>query len=52
MNSARKRTGAERFRAFASRASEKLGSPWAFFASVMLVGGWLITGPLFHFSNA
>ena len=52
MNPGRKRTSAERFRAFAGRSSERLGSPWAFFASVMLVGGWLITGPLFHFSNA
>ena len=52
MSPARKRTSAERFRAFAGRSSERLGSPWAFFASVMLVGGWLITGPLFHFSNA
>jgi len=42
----------ERFRAFAGRSSEKLGSPWAFFTAVMLVIGWLITGPLFRFSNA
>jgi low affinity Fe/Cu permease len=46
------RRRAERFRAFAGRASERLGSPWAFFTAVMLVGGWLITGPLFRFSNA
>jgi low affinity Fe/Cu permease len=43
---------ADRFRAFAARASEKLGSPWAFFASIALVALWLLTGPLFHYSNA
>ena len=45
-------TAADRFRAFAARASEKLGSPWAFFAAVGLVLLWLITGPLFGFSNS
>ncbi len=45
-------TAADRFRAFAARASEKLGSPWAFFAAVGLIVAWLVTGPLFHFSNA
>ena len=45
-------TAADRFRAFAARASEKLGSPWAFFAAVALIILWLVTGPLFHFSNA
>ncbi len=48
---ARPLTTADRFRAFAARASEKLGSPWAFFASVALVLVWLATGPLFKFSN-
>jgi low affinity Fe/Cu permease len=42
----------EKFRAFAGRSSEKLGSPWAFFTAVVLVIGWLITGPLFGYSNA
>ncbi len=51
MTSGRRRGRAERFRAFAGRSSEKLGSPWAFFTAVVLVGGWLITGPLFGFSN-
>jgi low affinity Fe/Cu permease len=42
----------DRFRAFAARSSEKLGSPWAFSTSVVLVVVWLCTGPLFRFSNA
>jgi low affinity Fe/Cu permease len=45
-------THVDRFRVFAARSAEKLGSPWAFFTSVMLVAVWLITGPLFRFSNA
>jgi low affinity Fe/Cu permease len=43
---------ADRFRTFAARASERVGSPWAFFASVALMVVWLVTGPFFHFSNA
>jgi len=43
---------ADRFRTFASRTSERVGSPWAFFASVGLMVVWLVTGPFFHFSNA
>jgi low affinity Fe/Cu permease len=45
-------TTADRFRTFAARASEKVGSPWAFFTSVALMVIWLVTGPLFNFSNA
>jgi low affinity Fe/Cu permease len=43
---------AERFRTFACRASVRLGSPWAFMIAVVAVLAWLLTGPLFHFSNA
>jgi low affinity Fe/Cu permease len=45
-------THVDRFRAFAARSSERLGSPSAFFASVVLVILWLVTGPLFRFSNS
>jgi low affinity Fe/Cu permease len=48
----RSRATADRFRGFAARASEKLGSHWAFLASVAVVVIWMITGPLFHFSDA
>jgi low affinity Fe/Cu permease len=43
---------AERFRAFACKASLRLGSHWAFLIAVVTVLAWLLTGPLFHFSNA
>jgi low affinity Fe/Cu permease len=42
---------AERFRAFACKASLRLGSHWAFLIAVVAVLVWLLTGPLFHFSN-
>ena len=40
------------FRCFAARASEKLGSHWAFIGAVAVVAVWLVTGPLFRFSDA
>jgi low affinity Fe/Cu permease len=43
---------AERFRAFACKASIRLGSHWAFSIAVAIVAIWLITGPIFHFSDA
>ncbi|HXT96140.1 MAG TPA: low affinity iron permease family protein [Polyangia bacterium] len=41
----------ERFRVFAARAAEYLGTPRSFLAAVLLVLVWLVTGPAFHFSN-
>src|SRR3954467_15772643 len=45
-------TVGDRFRIFAARSADRLGSPWAFVFSVLIVAAWLITGPLFRFSNA
>ena len=45
-------TVGDRFRVFAARSADRLGSPWAFVLSVLIVGAWLITGPIFHFSDA
>ena len=42
----------DRFRVFASRAAERLGSHWAFVIAVVVVACWLVSGPLFRFSNA
>jgi low affinity Fe/Cu permease len=54
MSSAARRpsTVGDRFRLFAARSADRLGSPWAFVLSVLIVAAWLITGPIFHFSNA
>ena len=48
----RERAVSDRFRIFAVRTAERLGSHWAFAAAVLVVAVWLITGPLFRFSNA
>ena len=39
------------FRCFAQRASELLGSAWAFCGAVLVIVVWLVTGPTFHFSD-
>ena len=42
----------EAFHRIAKRAALIVGSPRSFVVAVLLVLGWLITGPLFGFSNA
>jgi low affinity Fe/Cu permease len=39
------------FRVFAHRSSAMLGSAWAFSAAVIVILLWLVTGPMFHFSD-
>jgi low affinity Fe/Cu permease len=39
------------FRVFARRSSSMLGSAWAFTAALLVIAIWLVTGPVFHFSN-
>jgi low affinity Fe/Cu permease len=39
------------FRVFARRSSRMLGSAWAFAAAVLVILVWLLTGPIFHFSD-
>src|SRR5258706_10508207 len=39
------------FRKFATKASDAMGSPWAFIAAVLLILGWAISGPFFGFSE-
>src|SRR5436190_1222275 len=39
------------FRHFARKASEVLGSAWAFIGALVIIGVWGLTGPLFHFSD-
>jgi low affinity Fe/Cu permease len=41
----------ERFRAFAQRASEAAGSPWAFLVALAGVLVWLAMGPVFRFTE-
>jgi low affinity Fe/Cu permease len=39
------------FRVFARRSSSMLGSAWAFAAALLVIVIWLLTGPVFHFSD-
>ena len=39
------------FRSAAASASAAVGSPWAFAAAVLIVLGWALSGPTFHFSD-
>src|SRR5690349_17509409 len=39
------------FRVFAQRSAVMLGSAWAFAAAALAIVVWLVTGPMFHFSN-
>ena len=41
----------EVFRHFSNRASNAVGSPWAFLLAVAVIVVWLVTGPLFGFSD-
>jgi low affinity Fe/Cu permease len=40
------------FRKFAVLCADKMGSPWSFILSVVAIFLWLITGPIFHYSNS
>jgi low affinity Fe/Cu permease len=39
------------FHRFAVKTSQVVGSHWAFFTAVAIIIVWLITGPIFHFSD-
>ena len=41
----------ERFRRFAQATSHAVGKPWAFAIALAVIVGWLVTGPIFGFSN-
>jgi low affinity Fe/Cu permease len=39
------------FRVFARTCSSMLGSAWAFGSALLIIVVWLVTGPVFHFSD-
>ncbi len=41
----------EAFHRFATRVSDAVGSPWAFFIALAVVLAWAFTGPVFGFSD-
>jgi low affinity Fe/Cu permease len=42
----------ELFRAFAHRASVAVGSFWAFLLALVVIVVWVVTGPLFDYSDS
>lgn len=47
----RKKTLRDAFRRFSHRTSEVVGSPIAFIVALIILIGWGVSGPLFHFSD-
>jgi len=41
----------EAFRHFASKISKITGSPWAFVTATSIILFWIISGPIFNYSN-
>lgn len=41
----------ELFRRFGHKTAEVAGSAWAFIVALAVIVVWLVTGPLFHFSD-
>ncbi len=41
----------ESFHRFAVRVSKLAGSPWMFVGALTLIGIWILTGPIFNFSD-
>jgi low affinity Fe/Cu permease len=39
------------FHNFAKKLAGAVGSPWAFIGSLLIVGIWSVTGPVFNYSN-
>jgi low affinity Fe/Cu permease len=39
------------FSGVASKTSQVVGSAWMFFAAILIIVAWGVTGPLFHFSD-
>ena len=42
----------EAFRRFAQAVSRGFGSPWMFILAAVVCAGWIVTGPIYHFSNS
>lgn len=41
----------EIFRKFAQKVSHAMGTPWAFLTALILILLWVLSGPLFNFSD-
>jgi low affinity Fe/Cu permease len=45
------RTWRDRFHRFSVRCSDLLGAPGSFLLAVLVVGAWLLSGPIFRYSD-
>ena len=50
-NDVQSKTTNEGFGGFAASASAWLGSKWAFAGAGAVILGWIVTGPIFHYSD-
>ena len=41
----------ELFRRFAQKTAQIVGTSWVFIVAVLLILGWALTGPVFHYSD-
>jgi len=41
----------EVFRQWAQKTAQGVGSPWSFLVALLVIIGWGVTGPLFHYSD-
>lgn len=41
----------EKFRSFAQHVSEGCGSPWGFAMASLIIVVWIVTGPIFRYSD-
>jgi low affinity Fe/Cu permease len=46
-----KKAPSDWFGQFSSRASAYLGSRWAFAGAVLIIVAWVVTGPIYHYSD-
>jgi low affinity Fe/Cu permease len=46
------RTWRDRFHRFSVRCSDLLGAPGSFLLAVLVVGVWLVSGPIFRYSDS
>jgi low affinity Fe/Cu permease len=45
------KSGRETFRKIAHKTAETIGCAWSFTAAILMVVVWLVSGPVFHFSD-
>jgi low affinity Fe/Cu permease len=43
--------GEKGFHVFATQAAFWVGTKWAFLAALIVIAGWLVSGPYFHYSD-